>query len=176
MPAKKNRARYGINNSTAPSQTINLKPHIINNLTNGTNFNGYSSTNITNNNNNNHYNQHPSSQVKSTSYSIPSTAYSPTVNGTGVNVGTGTITFTAKQQQQLDRNAFLLMLTKDQLKVECRKRGQKTTGTKTELVFINNFESCFTSYCKQFFDLFPPVFFTISFVLVRLNQSLVCTV
>lgn len=41
---------------------------------------------------------------------------------------------TLKEQQQLDRNAYLSTLTKDQLRVECRKRGQKNTGTKAELV------------------------------------------
>lgn len=41
---------------------------------------------------------------------------------------------TLKEQQQLDRNAYLSTLTKDQLKIECRKRGQKNTGTKAELV------------------------------------------
>lgn len=41
---------------------------------------------------------------------------------------------TLKEQQQLDRNAYLSTLSKDQLKVECRKRGQKNTGTKVELV------------------------------------------
>lgn len=46
-------------------------------------------------------------------------------NGSGIS----------KQQQQLDRNNYLSSLTKDQLKIECRKRGQKTTGNKTELVF-----------------------------------------
>lgn len=49
-------------------------------------------------------------------------------NGSGIS----------KQQQQLDRNNYLSSLTKDQLKVECRKRGQKTTGNKTELVLILN--------------------------------------
>lgn len=47
--------------------------------------------------------------------------------------GNGT-PLTLKEQQQLDRNAYLSTLTKDQLKVECRKRGQKNTGTKAELV------------------------------------------
>lgn len=42
---------------------------------------------------------------------------------------------TEKQQQQIERNNYLMSLTKDQLKTECRKRGQKTSGTKTELVF-----------------------------------------
>lgn len=46
-------------------------------------------------------------------------------NGSGVS----------KEQQQLDRNNYLSALTKDQLKVECRKRGQKTSGNKTELVY-----------------------------------------
>lgn len=44
---------------------------------------------------------------------------------------------TAKQQQQLERNNYLTSLTKDQLKVECRKRGQKINGNKTDLVYIN---------------------------------------
>lgn len=41
---------------------------------------------------------------------------------------------TVKQKQQLERNAFLSSLTKDQLKVECRKRGQRIAGNKTDLV------------------------------------------
>jgi SAP domain len=52
-------------------------------------------------------------------------------NHTIENYGDG---LTAKQQQQLERNAFLDTQTKDQLKQECRRRGQKTTGNKTELV------------------------------------------
>lgn len=47
-------------------------------------------------------------------------------NGSGIS----------KQQQQLDRNNYLSSLTKEQLKIECRKRGQKTTGNKMELVLI----------------------------------------
>lgn len=155
MPSKKNRSRYGNNNSSASSQTTNLKiqqqqPHPINNLNtingiangnhNNTNvnnqFNGNHSTYHTNNTNpNNHTNNqyHHPNQVKSASYSLATPTPYPTING---NIGAGNITFTPKQQQQLDRNAFLLTLTKDQLKVECRKRGQKTTGTKTELVFF----------------------------------------
>lgn len=42
---------------------------------------------------------------------------------------------TAKQKQQLQRNEFLESLTKEQLKTEAKRRGQKTVGTKTELVF-----------------------------------------
>lgn len=54
----------------------------------------------------------------------------------GLNVTAGpTSQLTLKQQQQLDRNAYLSTLTKYQLQVECRKRGQKTNGTKAELVF-----------------------------------------
>lgn len=41
---------------------------------------------------------------------------------------------TAKQKQQLQRNEFLESLTKEQLKTEAKRRGQKTVGTKTELV------------------------------------------
>lgn len=32
----------------------------------------------------------------------------------------------------------LSTMTKDQLKAECRRRGQKTTGTKTELVLLSS--------------------------------------
>lgn len=55
---------------------------------------------------------------------LPVSATALKQNGSGLS----------KQQQQLDRNNYLSSLTKDQLKVECRKRGQKTTGNKTELV------------------------------------------
>lgn len=41
---------------------------------------------------------------------------------------------TAKQKQQLQRNEFLESLTKEQLKTEAKRRGQKTVGTKIELV------------------------------------------
>jgi hypothetical protein len=41
---------------------------------------------------------------------------------------------TAKQKQQIQRNEFLESLTKEQLKIEAKRRGQKTAGTKTELV------------------------------------------
>lgn len=40
----------------------------------------------------------------------------------------------AKQKQQLQRNEYLESLTKEQLKIEAKRRGQKTAGTKTELV------------------------------------------
>jgi len=43
---------------------------------------------------------------------------------------------TAKQKQQVQRNEFLESLTKEQLKIEAKRRGQKTTGTKSELVLI----------------------------------------
>lgn len=43
---------------------------------------------------------------------------------------------TAKQKQQLQRNEFLEHLTKEQLKIEAKRRGQKTAGTKTELVLL----------------------------------------
>lgn len=41
---------------------------------------------------------------------------------------------TAKQKLQLQRNEYLESLTKEQLKIEAKRRGQKTPGTKTELV------------------------------------------
>lgn len=128
MPANKRRSRNGNGNTSSPSAAVssNLKSsnsitkffNNINGFANGSNYNGYHPTII-----NHHVNS--VEQLNSTSVSV---------NG-GSNGGSLT-TFTAKQQQQLDRNAFLLTLTKDQLKVECRKRGQKTTGTKTELVAL----------------------------------------
>lgn len=42
---------------------------------------------------------------------------------------------TAKQKQQLHRNEYLDSLSKEQLKIEAKRRGQKTSGTKSELVF-----------------------------------------
>lgn len=50
--------------------------------------------------------------------------------------GSAVASLTAKQQQQLERNNYLTSLTKDQLRVECRKRGQKINGNKTDLVYI----------------------------------------
>lgn len=44
---------------------------------------------------------------------------------------------TAKQKLQLQRNEFLESLTKEQLKSEAKRRGQKTAGTKTELVLFS---------------------------------------
>lgn len=46
------------------------------------------------------------------------------------------VVFTAKQKQQLQRNEFLESLTKEQLKSEAKRRGQKTSGTKSELVYL----------------------------------------
>lgn len=124
MPANKRRSRNGNGNSTTSlSSSSSLPAHtnlkssnpitkIFNNLNgfaNDNNYNGY----------------HP----------IPVTVNHQVIQSSPTVIANTTSTFTAKQQQQLDRNAFLLTLTKDQLKVECRKRGQKTTGTKTELVF-----------------------------------------
>lgn len=62
-----------------------------------------------------------------------------TTNGHNNN-DTG-IVLTAKQQHQLQRNAYLSTLNKDQLKLECRKRGQKTSGTKLDLVYMTQFFS-----------------------------------
>lgn len=52
---------------------------------------------------------------------------------------------TAKQKQQLQRNEYLEQLTKEQLKIEAKRRGQKTSGTKSELVL--------TKISTQFFFL-----------------------
>ena len=45
-----------------------------------------------------------------------------------------TYVLTTKQKQQLQRNEYLESLTKEQLKIEAKRRGQKTLGTKSELV------------------------------------------
>lgn len=50
----------------------------------------------------------------------------------------------AKQKQQLQRNEYLESLTKEQLKIEAKRRGQKTAGTKTELVNFLLFPSPFS--------------------------------
>lgn len=142
MPANKRRSRHGTNNTSSSSSTPSANFFKTNSLP--------SSATVANGSNhiNHHHLNHNNISLKQTS------AVLPTVNGgrmvnDGVT-GIGTIaaaftavtavpsTFTLKQQQQLDRNAYLLTLTKDQLKVECRKRGQKSTGTKAELVFMPN--------------------------------------
>lgn len=124
MPANKRRSRNG-NGNTTSSTSANLSKtsnsiikffNNINGFANDSNYNGY----------------HPSIVNHPVSSTLQLNSTTVTANG-GTNGGPLS-TFTAKQQQQLDRNAFLLTLTKEQLKVECRKRGQKTTGTKTELV------------------------------------------
>jgi len=45
-----------------------------------------------------------------------------------------TFELTTKQKQQVQRNEYLESLTKEQLKIEAKRRGQKTLGTKSELV------------------------------------------
>lgn len=47
---------------------------------------------------------------------------------------------TPKQKQQLQRNEYLESLTKEQLKIEAKRRSQKTVGTKSELVFPHTFQ------------------------------------
>lgn len=145
MPANKRRSRHGTNTtpSSAASSAIFFKSTSLPSATiaNGTN----------------HINHH----LNHNNISLKSSVVPTVVNGARVVAGDGvtgigtvatgaaagavvvgavpsTTTFTLKQQQQLDRNAFLLTLTKDQLKVECRKRGQKSTGTKAELVFMRH--------------------------------------
>ena len=176
MPANKRRSRNGTNSSSSSSSSSaaaaaaaavqhNLKSSVnpitkifnnLNGFANGCNYNGYHHSAIGNHQvNNNH------SGSVATATTVVSTA-----NGA---ITTTPSTFTAKQQQQLDRNAFLLTLTKEQLKVECRKRGQKTTGTKTELVhFI--FSLCFIVVVVVFlFFFFKHSYRSIDVFLFRCN-------
>lgn len=54
---------------------------------------------------------------------------------TSYDAADDTFALTPKQKQQVQRNEYLESLTKEQLKIEAKRRGQKTAGTKTELVF-----------------------------------------
>lgn len=45
---------------------------------------------------------------------------------------------TTPNNANTNRIQTLATLTKEQLKIECRRRGQKTTGNKTELVFLTH--------------------------------------
>lgn len=128
MPAKKHRSRHGNGNTVTTQSQPN--PNLLQKLAVANNVNGNGTT--THNGYHQTIDEH---QYKAVPINLNGT------NGGGsgayANCNGGIISsiiFTPKQQQQLDRNAFLLTLTKDQLKVECRKRGQKTTGTKTDLV------------------------------------------
>lgn len=139
MPATKRRSRHGTNTPSSSASSNLFKSHSLPSATvaNGTN----------------HLNHHLNHNIAFKS----SASVLSTVNGAAARVagdgvtGCGAVavtaaatvssTFTLKQQQQLDRNAYLLTLTKDQLKVECRKRGQKSTGTKAELVFMPSYNS-----------------------------------
>lgn len=143
MPANKRRSRHGTNTTSSSASSTNFFKS-----------NSLPSSASIANGGTNHINHHLNHNIslKSTT-SVLSTVNGARVVGDGVT-GIGTVassananaavtaiaavpsTFTLKQQQQLDRNAYLLTLTKDQLKVECRKRGQKSTGTKAELVFM----------------------------------------
>lgn len=75
---------------------------------------------------------------------------------------------TLKQQQQLERNQFLVALTKDQLRVECRKRGQKTNGNKTELVFRIQY--------TQHTILLLVVFFVCAVIFISLAVNTFCVI
>lgn len=151
MPGNKRRSRNGSSTSSSSSSAAaaaqaSLKSS--NSFTKFfTNFNGFANGGSYNGYHHPHHptiaaNHHPVNS--NTGNSINGTTAAATVNGDGgsgssstnsnSNTNIGGSQFTAKQQQQLDRNAFLLTLTKEQLKIECRKRGQKTNGTKTELV------------------------------------------
>lgn len=71
---------------------------------------------------------------------VSSTAlYRAEANGDGglssaVSVSSADQQLTLKQQQQLEKNELLIGQTKEQLRRECRKRGQKNSGSKAELV------------------------------------------
>lgn len=91
------------------------------------NTNGSSGGNF--NNTNCNTNSGGSISLAHTNGSIVHNNHKTSSNGTG-------ILLTAKQQHQLQRNAYLSTLNKEQLKLECRKRGQKTSGTKLDLVYI----------------------------------------
>lgn len=72
-----------------------------------------------------------------------------------------TFILTTKQKQQLQRNEYLELLTKEQLKIEAKRRGQKTLGTKSELVLsslpikhrcVPSFFSVFIIYFMLFYQ------------------------
>lgn len=63
---------------------------------------------------------------------------------------------TAKQKQQLQRNEYLESLTKEQLKSEAKRRGQKTAGTKTELVNFSFLRTHKKTTCS-FLICHPPI-------------------
>ena len=100
-------------------------------IRNGTNHIIKPLISLNNNNSNNIAAAEKNNSSSSGFASITGTSNLNAVNGNGLLHQQQTIT---KQQQQLNRNNYLSSLTKDQLKFECRKRGQKTSGTKTELV------------------------------------------
>jgi hypothetical protein len=94
---------------------------------------------------------------------------------------------TAKQKQQLQRNEYLESLTKEQLKIEAKRRGQKTAGTKTELVLFDVFASnTRKSPCKVDFSFAPYLileigtehffscFLVVSFVAIFRNFCAIC--
>lgn len=146
MPAKKHRARHGNGNTvTTLSQP---SPNSLQKFTIANNVNGNGTT--THNGYHHTIDEH---QYKVLSTDLNGTNGGGGVGGAYANCNGGIISsiiFTPKQQQQLDRNAFLLTLTKDQLKLECRKRGQKTTGTKTELVH-HHIKFLFSPHIRVFF-------------------------
>lgn len=84
---------------------------------------------------------------------------------------------TTKQKQQLERNEYLESLTKEQLKIEAKRRGQKTTGTKTELVLLSPPNS---NHCLIFvFDLLMftyQLLIMFSFVCIFFFPLLVCII
>lgn len=93
------------------------------------------------------------------------------LNNSNINASGGDVGLTAKQEQQLKWNNYLATLNKDQLKIECRKRGSKTSGTKTELVPIYNFINFSLSLSLNQIVNF---YHFISFIIIILLQNVYC--
>lgn len=83
---------------------------------------------------------------------------------------------TAKQKLQLQRNEYLESLTKEQLKIEAKRRGHKTAGTKTELVQFKERKICCFLLCDLFFCFTfdfnrNEIFFLLQFFFILRNST-----
>lgn len=159
MPVR--RSRQGSNSFAAKLITRANSAKVNNSVTSSNNqssytINGSSSGNF---NNNNNINPGGSTSLLHTNGTIVNNNPKTSNTTNGRNNGTG-ILLTAKQQHQLQRNAYLSTLNKDQLKLECRKRGQKTSGTKLDLVYMtNDIFSILNTYisCVKFLPFFESL-------------------
>jgi hypothetical protein len=151
MPVPK-KSRQGSNSTAAKliSRANSNKALVNQSFCNNTDShsNGHANNNNINHVNNNHNNEN---------------------NVASYGVGDG---LTAKQQQQLERNAFLETQTKDQLRQECRRRGQKTTGNKTELVEYNFFFTITNNLKQNLHKL--KIFFFVLFAKLLTVSTNVC--